>query len=51
MKKIWQNPFFKITLSTLAGMLIGYFFNNISLFTGIGFALGLSYFYIAKSDG
>ncbi|WP_375579714.1 hypothetical protein ABWH96_01145 [Marivirga tractuosa] len=51
MKRIWQNPFFKIALSTLAGMLIGYFLNNISLFTGIGFALGLGYFYIARSNG
>jgi|TARA_R100000789_G_scaffold75861_1_gene71416 hypothetical protein len=51
MKKLWQNPFFKITLSTLAGMLIGYIFNSISLFTGIGFALGLGYFYIARYNG
>ncbi|SMG52189.1 hypothetical protein SAMN05661096_03887 [Marivirga sericea] len=51
MKKVWQNPFFKISLSTLAGMLVGYFFGNISLFTGVGFALGLGYFYIARSNG
>jgi len=51
MKRLWQNPFFKIILSTLAGMLVGYFLHNISLFTGIGFALGLSYFYIARSNG
>jgi len=51
MKKLWNNPFIKIALSTLAGMLIGYFLHNISLFSGIGFALGLSYFYIAKSNG
>ncbi|ADR22245.1 hypothetical protein MATR_01130 [Marivirga tractuosa] len=51
MKKLWQNSFFKTTLCTLAGMLLGYWLDNISLFTGIGFALGLGYFYIARSDG
>ncbi|HET8859392.1 hypothetical protein [Marivirga sp.] len=51
MRKLWQNPFIKVGLSTLAGMLVGYFLQNISLFTGIGFVLGLSYFYIAKSNG
>lgn len=51
MKKFWKNPFFKISLSTLTGMLVGYFLDNISLFTGIGFALGLAYFYIARSNG
>ncbi len=51
MKKLWQNRFVKVTLSTLVGMIVGYFLQNISLFTGIGFALGLSYFYIARSNG
>jgi|GEM_PF-6205192 hypothetical protein len=51
MKKLWRNPFVKIALSTLVGMIVGYYLQNISLFTGIGFALGLSYFYIAKSNG
>jgi hypothetical protein len=51
MKNLWQNPFFKILLCTLAGMLIGYYLDNVSLFTGVGFALGLGYFYIVKSNG
>jgi len=51
MKKIWNNAIFKIALCTLVGMLIGYLLKNISLFTGIAFALGLGYFYIAKSNG
>jgi hypothetical protein len=51
MMKFWQNPFFKIMLCTVAGMLTGYLLDSISLFTGIGFALGLGYFYIARKDG
>ena len=51
MKKLWHNPFAKVAITTLAGMIIGYFLQNVSLFTGIGFALGLGYFYIGKSNG
>jgi hypothetical protein len=51
MRKIWHSPFFKIGICTIAGMLVGYFLDNISLFTGIGFALGIGYFYIARSNG
>jgi hypothetical protein len=51
MKKFWKNPLFKICICSLGGMLSGYFLDNISLFTGIGFALGLGYFYIARSNG
>jgi len=41
-------PFIKIVIITLIGMLIGYLLGNISLFTGIAFALGLGFFYIKK---
>jgi hypothetical protein len=51
MKRLWRNPFFKVTLSTVAGISVGYLLGNISLFAGIGFALGLGYFYIVKSNG
>jgi len=51
MKKIWNHVFLKISLCTLAGMLIGYLLKNMALFTGIAFALGLGYFYIAKTNG
>jgi hypothetical protein len=51
MKKFWKNEFFQIMLSTLVGMLVGYYLDSISLFTGIGFSLGLGYFYIAKLNG
>jgi len=50
MKLFWRNAFFRIFLSTVAGLLLGFLLDSISLFTGIGFALGLGYFFIAKND-
>lgn len=50
MKKIFQSPFTKIIIGTLIGMFLGYLLGNSSLFTGIGFALGLAYGFLENSN-